>query len=179
MLTLIKGNCFEILPELDKVDYCLSSPPFKEGELIHPSRKEYWDAYDELIDLLSLKTKCALLFQSSTKMREMFRRYEYITRVLIWGKAPSCYSYRYEPIFVFVFDKTFKINKYLFKDYWQESPVKNNGGTYENPVKLYKEILLKFPRGIVLDPFHGTGTTEKACKELNLNYIGISMEASP
>jgi len=171
-MKIIKGNCFEVLKNYHDFgfDYCITSPPFKDKDV----EGDYWEFYDKFVDLLRKKVKkVAFVFQSSTKMREMFARYPEIKRVLIWGKAPSCYSYRYEPIFVFVFDESFKVNKYLFKDYWQEAPVLGNNKTYENPVKLYKEIMLKLPKGIVLDPFAGTGTTGKACEELGMKYVLI------
>ena len=173
---LIIGDCLQVLEEFsDKYfDYCLTSPPFKEQEW---GGEKYWKNFDNLIELLRKKvSKCAFIFNSSTKIREMLNRYSDIERILIWGKAPSMYSYRYEPIFLFRFDKEFKPNKYIFKDYWQMSPILNNNKTYENPVKLYKELLLKFPKGKVLDPFFGTGTTGKACDELGLEYVGIEIK---
>lgn len=42
----------------------------------------------------------------------------------------------------------------------------------------YLCMLLKMPNKnqIILDPFMGSGTTCIACKELNINYIGIDKE---
>lgn len=172
--TIIQGDCLKILEKYKgSFDYCITSPPFKEKDV----EGDYWEFFDKFIELLRKKVKkVAFVFNSSTKMREMFKRYPEIKRVLIWGKAPSCYSYRYEPIFVFCFDDDFKVNKYLFKDYWQEAPVLGNNHTYENPVKLYKEIMLKLPKGIVLDCFGGTGTTLVACIELGLKCVIIEKD---
>ena len=172
---IIQGDCIEEMQKFDNgyFDYCITSPPFKEKEI----EGDYWEFFDKFVNLLRQKvSKVAFVFNSSTKMREMFTRYPEIKRVLIWGKAPSMYSYRYEPIFVFVFDESFKVNKYLFKDYWQMAPVLGNSKTYENPVKLYKEIMLKLPKGKVLDPFAGTGTTGKACEELGMEYTLIDLK---
>jgi len=54
--------------------------------------------------------------------------------------------------------------------------VKNNHPTVK-PLKLiaYLIKLITPPKGIVLDPFIGSGTTGIACKELGFNFIGIEL----
>jgi DNA modification methylase len=126
-------------------------------------------------ELTRITKKAGYMFNSSTKMQEMLRRYPEIKRVLIWGKQPSNYSFKYEPIFVWQFGR-FKVNKYLFKDFWTMPPILGNENTYENPTKLYKEIMQMLPKGRVIDPFSGTGTTLRACRILNMDFIGVEIE---
>jgi site-specific DNA-methyltransferase (adenine-specific) len=45
----------------------------------------------------------------------------------------------------------------------------------QKPIKLMKDILLKCPEGIVLDPFMGSGTTLRAAKDLGKKAIGIEI----
>ena len=48
------------------------------------------------------------------------------------------------------------------------------------PLKLM-EYLVKLvtpPKGIVLDPFAGSGATCMSCKKLGFNYIGIEQDKS-
>lgn len=55
--------------------------------------------------------------------------------------------------------------------------VKNNHPTVK-PISLMKYLvkLVTPPKGIVLDPFAGSGSTLIACKELGSSYIGIEKE---
>jgi DNA modification methylase len=172
---IICGDSLQILPTFkDKeFDYFLTSVPFKEEEF---GGDDYWNNMDKLVwELERVTSKAGFMFQSSTKMREMFARYSKIMRVLIWGKEPSMYSYRYEPIFVWQFGD-FKVNKYLFKDYWRMEAVMENGSTYENPMRLYKQIMMKLPKGRVLDPFAGTGTTSRAARMLGMDSVNIEID---
>ena len=172
---LICGNSLEILPTFKnkEFDYFITSVPFKENEF---GNEKYWENMNFIIsELRRITSKAGFMFQSSTKMQEMYRRYPDIKRVLIWGKLPSMYAFRYEPIFVWQFGD-FKVNKYLFKDLWVMPAILGNSNTYENPVKLYYEIMLKLPKGHVLDCFSGTGTTMKACRKLGMDFTGIDIE---
>lgn len=158
MIHVQQGDSFNLLKQYEPYyfDYCLTSPFFKDEDIVG----DYWIWFDHFIELLETSVRqVAFIFQSSTKKKEMYKRYgRYITRELIWGKQPSCYSYRYESIFVFLFNKEFKVNKYLFKDFWCMPPILNNAKTYENPSKLYREIVMLLPPGKIVDPFAGTGT---------------------
>jgi len=173
---IINGDCLEILLTFkDKeFDYFLTSPPFKEEEFGGP---QYWKLMDKVVfELERITSKAGFMFNSSTKLKTMLSRYPNIMRVLIWGKQPCSYSFRYEPIFVWQFGG-FKVNKYIFKDFWSLPPVQKNSTTYENPIKLYKEILQIQPKGRVIDPFTGTGTTMKACKILGHDFTGIELDS--
>jgi len=60
-----------------------------------------------------------------------------------------------------------------------EVKLRNNHPTVK-PLKLM-EYLVKLvtpPKGIVLDPFAGSGTTCMSCKKLGFNYIGIEQDKS-
>ena len=174
---IINGvDCLKILPQFEEksFDYFLTSVPDEEEEFGGP---EYWNKMDFIISELSrITSRAGFLFQSSTKMKEMFKRYPNIHRVLIWGKEPSMYSFRYEPIFVWQFGD-FKVNKYLFKDFWNMPAVLNNGDTYENPIKLYIQLLQLLPKGRVIDCFAGTGTTLKAARKIGHECLGIEINA--
>lgn len=175
MEKLITGDCLEILPTFkDKeFDYFLTSPPFKEEEF---GKDKYWENMDQVVsELERITSKAGFMFNSSTKLKKMLGRYPSIMRVLIWGKQPCNYSFCYEPIFVWQFG-SFKVNKYIFRDFWSLPPIQKNSTTYENPVKLYKEILQMQPKGKVLDPFSGAGTTMKACRLLGHDFTGIEID---
>ncbi len=51
--------------------------------------------------------------------------------------------------------------------------------TTQKPIQLWKQLLLDFnvtPRGIILDPFSGSGTTALACHDLGLDFICIEKD---
>ena len=55
-------------------------------------------------------------------------------------------------------------------------PSKNKRHQTEKPVELLKELLkIVPPKGVVLDPFMGSGSAGVACRELGLNFIGIEL----
>ena len=45
------------------------------------------------------------------------------------------------------------------------------------PVELLKYLITLISKGVVLDPFMGSGSTGVACKELGLEFIGIELES--
>jgi DNA modification methylase len=59
----------------------------------------------------------------------------------------------------------------------KREPVKNNHPTVK-PISLMKYLikLITPPKGTVLDPFMGSGTTGVACAELDFDFIGIEKE---
>lgn len=44
------------------------------------------------------------------------------------------------------------------------------------PVSLMRDLIERSPRGVILDPFMGSGSTLKAAKDLNRKSIGIEVE---
>ena len=46
----------------------------------------------------------------------------------------------------------------------------------QKPVALFKSVLLDYPGENILDPFMGSGTTLRACKDLGRKAIGIEIE---
>lgn len=67
--------------------------------------------------------------------------------------------------------------KYCAKASKKERGEGNNHPTVK-PISLIKYLitLVTPPQGICLDPFEGSGTHAKACKELGFNYIGFERE---
>ena len=60
----------------------------------------------------------------------------------------------------------------------EKAPSKNNHPTVK-PLSLMKYLvrLITPPKGTVLDPFMGSGTTGMACKEEGFDFIGIEKES--
>lgn len=152
------------------VDIILTSPPFKDEDVIG----DYWEFYDDCFqEMIRVAKKAVCVIHSSTKMNEIIKRYP-PKRTLIWGKGIIAASYRYNPIFVYQISDDYKVNKYIWTDTIAVNPIngKNKSHKYEDPHELYVFLLKMFNDcKSVLDPFAGSGTTAKACRILGLNCI--------
>lgn len=78
------------------------------------------------------------------------------------------------------FDKPLKIYNYLYNGMIQED-MKNKDFRFhptQKPTALFERILSDFndERGVVLDPFSGSGTTAIACHRLNRRFICIEKD---
>ena len=120
---IICGDNLSVMKEMpDKcVDITLTSPPFRDDTENDKRRKyegnikgDYWIWYDKLMAAVSRITKeYALIFNSSTRIVEIIRRYQTPFRILIWNKIRSQMSYRYEPIFVYRFKADYSLNSFI------------------------------------------------------------------
>jgi len=120
----------------------------------------------------------ALVFNSSTRLVELIKRFKSPFRILIWDKVFTHTTFRWEPILIYRFTKEYSINKFLWKDIFSVCPIigSKQEVPYENPLKLYSLIISRIPENkIILDPFVGSGTTARACKNLHRNFIGIEI----
>ena len=57
----------------------------------------------------------------------------------------------------------------------QCSFAKKSGHPYEKPIKLIEYLLKRSNAESILDPFAGSGTTLRACKDLGRKFIGIEI----
>ena len=168
------GDCREVLKTLpdNSFDIVFTSPPFKDEDV--PS--EYWSWYDAFFrEAYRVAGKVLIIIHSATKMQEHIVRYP-AKRVMIWGKGQVKYAWRYNPIFVYQKSDEYRVNKYIWSDVFGVAPVvgSQKAHVYQDPLLLYTTVLKMF-KGCtsVLDPFAGSGTTAKACRELQLDCMLI------
>jgi len=171
----------------NSVDFLISSPPFKDSSETDKRRKskydiegEYYEWYDKFMAMAEKVTKdYALIFNSSTRMIDIIRRYQEPFRVLVWTKGVSQYSYRYEPIFVYKFDADYSLNTCLWTDVFPFQAVYGSKKVhpYENPLELYLMLIKMLPKDkIIFDPCCGSGKTLIAAKLLNRSFIGMDID---
>lgn len=189
---IICGDCLEVMKEMPDgcVDITFTSPPFRDNSEKDKRRKHlgnikgnYWDWYDRFMSQISRITKdYAFIFNSSTRLIEIVKRYESPYRILIWNKIRSQCGYRYEPILIYKFNYetrlTYFLNSLLYTDVFSCFPILGNKQSVpnENPIKLYAKILKILPENkIILDPCIGSGTTAVAAKNLKHDFIGIEI----
>jgi len=99
-----------------------------------------------------------------------------------WIKAGSHYRFSHEFI---IYGQKSKIQKRKFsaseRDVWRIPPInftkKNKNHQAEKPLELVKKMIINSSKknDIILDPFLGSGTTARACKDLGRKCIGIEI----
>lgn len=184
-------DCFDGFKKLapNSVDFTFTSPPFKDvfvkgykksrikkGDLT----ENYWPWYDKFMSELFRVTKdYIIVFNSCTNLNEIMKRYTAPFRILIWNKGFSQCTYRYELIFIYKCCANYSLNNFIWKDVFTHStfsgPKKKH--PYQNPLKLYFEIINMLPTGkSILDPCNGSGTTSLTCKLMDRPFICFENE---
>lgn len=67
------------------------------------------------------------------------------------------------------------------RDWWEDEQVKNvstekTEHPCQLPVEMVRWLLAPFPRGLVVDPYAGSGTTLRAAKDLGCRAIGVEID---
>jgi DNA modification methylase len=173
---LLCGNCFEVLKELpdNSIGLTLTSPPFIEDEV----EGEYYGWLGNFLDLVKKKTNVLLMFNSSLRLVEICKRWEW-RHVLIWHKPFTLPAYKYEPIFLWTKNRNQKIwgRGRIYRNVLSYNVPRKKVHINENPVELYEELIrfFKNEHTIVLDPFLGSGTTAIAAEKSGKRWIGIEI----
>ena len=173
---LLNANSAHIPLAAHSVDMVFTSPPFKD----HDVPDDYFLSYASwMSELFRVSSKVVIVINSSTKLFPILSSW-YPDRLMIWGKGINLCSYRWSPIFVYGIPP-YKVNKYIWCDAFGVAAINNKWKVhkYQDPVILYKTIISMFKDcDSVLDPFMGSGTTGKACKDLGLTFFGLDLDFS-
>lgn len=185
--TIYLGDCREILPALvgASVDLVLTDPPYNVGKDFGPmvddkkSPAEYLAWSREWFRLSRQVCKTHIIFPGITNWC-MWRHIENITATGCWDKMggggrcalgiddwePYLFYHKGDRGFIgghSVIHCRVGINTQL------------QGHPTPKPVELFKKIIHKAKAKYVLDPFLGSGTTLRACKDLGIQGIGIEI----
>ena len=162
--TIIHGDCREVLPELDPVDLVLTDPPYGMN-------KAEWDT--TVIEWLHLISSPKAVFCGVIGMRD----YPLPDWIGAWVKPASTQRNgrfrgfnNWEPI---LFYQISCLSNDVFTCRNQPNQF---GHPTEKPQQLFKMIICRMNANTVLDPFLGSGTTLRACKDLGRRGIGIEID---
>jgi len=181
--TLWLGDCREILPLLPKVDAVVTDPPYgMEFQSNYRLVKHDAIANDDTADLL--RWACSL---DATHSTYCFGRWDNITdipppkSILTWVKNNwSMGDLQHEharqtEIVLFYPGPRHDWPAGRPTDVLEAIRTGNNYHPTEKPVDLMERVV-SFTRGLVLDPFMGSGATGVACAKLGRRFIGIEIE---
>jgi DNA modification methylase len=182
--TLYLGDCLEILPTLGSVDAVVTDPPYGMGFV----SKRRHTAHDRISG-----DTCTKLFLWATQIPVKHSRY-------VWGRWDSLADIQEKPKSCITWVK----NHWSMGDlrheharqteiafFWpgpeHDFPSKrpqdvvfsrrtdNSEHPTQKPVYLMEQML-GWSRGLVCDPFMGSGTTGVACANLGRKFIGIEID---
>lgn len=193
-LTLIRGDALKVLSELEdeNINLVLTDPPYgiDVGKMplglgggIAKSidyGKYTWDEIrlsEDYFKEIFRKSKNQIIFGGNYYTDCLPPRACWI----VWdkkGDMPSIDFADCELIWT-SFNSPSRIFKYLWRGMLQEDMKRKEKRLHptQKPLPLMKWILNKYSdeNDLILDPFLGSGTTMKACLELNRNCIGIEI----
>lgn len=201
-VTIYHGDFRDVMESLGRFDLMLSDPPYgkdvKYGDAYSDKREGYWEWFLPALTLLG--SRCdTMVFTHANDSLQHIRGQDWTAA---WVK-PSCGGARvgnspliagWEPIYCFGIHGYGTQSK-GFPDTFRSRPnvgmakVKGIGrqkwemGSQEyhpcpKPVDLFLSLIQVFGQGkqTILDPFLGSGTTLRACKDLGKTGVGIEIE---
>jgi len=187
-VTIYHGDCREILPHLEPVDFLLTDPPY--GRRMNFGRKEKKIVGD--VDTSIRDEVLKLLYGISGFVfgSPFCARPSYFRAVLIWDKSELTgmgdlnfpWKITHEEIYVlgngFISDKRKgSVLRFPLRPTWSNHEDSISGlHPAEKPLSLIRYLLGKSNAQIILDPFMGSGTTLRAAKDLGRRAIGIEIE---
>ena len=199
-MDLRNGDCLDLLKDLpDKsVDILYSDPPYippEHSKTLTKYKKtlsemgilESWfKIFFKEIDRVLKDDGIVLLYCNSDSYPLFYiHLYPFVKkmRCFVWDKI-NCslgYTFRHQHEMIICGErKQMKCIKCGTGDIFKYKVVKAKDKDHpaEKPVDLHKHILQNIvgEDRVVLDPFMGTGSIGKACKELNCKYIGFELE---
>jgi DNA modification methylase len=168
-IVIYNADCREILPSLPKVDLVLTDPPYGMN-------KAEWDKRIVPVDswLPVARSLAPTALFSGIKGMYDYPRPDWVMAWVRLGSVQRNGALRgfnnWEPILTYGLislpNDTVCIPN--FPDV--------EGHPTPKPLRLIRAVLSRLPRGTVLDPFMGSGTTLRAAKDLGRKAIGIEIE---
>ena len=188
-ITIFHADCLDVLPGISKKDVglILMDPPYginhsSNREASWQNRTIHGDNDTSLRDfVIRWGDGLPMFVFGSWKATKPAR-----TRgVLIWDKGPAFgmgdlafpWKMSHEEIYVLGDGFTGRRDESILRGHFCP-PSESQGRLHQHqkPISLFKYLLNKVTRCMVLDPFMGTGTTLRAAKDIGHRAIGIEIE---
>ena len=181
---LFHGNCIDIMPELEPVDLILTDPPYGiDYQSAWRTDKSLWK------DKIHGDTEFPLWIFDLTPKNAMFVwcRWDNLKDIptpksfIVWDKMSHSmgdlkheFGRQWEGIAFYPGPEHFFIKRPKDIIRCPKVPACKLIHPNQKPTGVLYPIL-KTHKGLVLDPFLGSGTTASACEELNRKWIGVEI----
>jgi site-specific DNA-methyltransferase (adenine-specific) len=182
---------------LGPVDLVLTDPPFYLPARITAARKEwprtlselaimdryYRETFAQCVKLLK-PTGAFYVFSDSTSyavfLSGLYPQFDR-TQCIVWDKVNGGLGNGWRHSHELIIHGAFSDTEYcdgFRRDVLRGNTVPSSEREHasEKPVSLTVELMTAHPKGTVLDPFMGSGTTLRAAKDLGRKAIGIEIE---
>jgi len=193
--TIINGDCLSILPTLpaSSVDFLLTDPPYiaryksRDGRTIPNDDNSAWlkPAFAEIFRVLRRDTFCVSFYgwPHADRFMQAYRAAGF--RVVGHFVFPKRYTsgskfLRYQHECAYLLVKGYpKEPADIIGDVIDWTYSGNKLHPTQKPLSVLLPLVETFspPRGVVLDPFSGSGTSLLAAKMLGRSYFGIELDA--
>ena len=172
--TLYLGDCMEVLPTLPKVDAVITDPPYGIGIAANPVRQMHerfdWDAATPDESVLSAVIQAGAV---AVVWGGNYFALPPSQCFLVWDKVqPQNFS-------LAMCEQAWTNKKGPARLYRQSVLSYRKEHPTQKPVELMKWCIEQAavpPRGTILDPFMGSGTTGVAAVQMGRKFIGIERE---
>lgn len=193
---IICGDATLLLSQLPKncVDLIVTDPPYGDNVSYGPHSTRIAGNEHPLLALLVMSLSYRVLKPNSTAymfcsirhldfVRAFFSRYTRfrVREVIVWNKLTMgvgpAFRKQYECILVLEKGKPAYRNPRML-NLLSFRRVRSKDHPHVKPAELIKQLInhSSEERGVVLDPFIGTGTTAVAARELGRHFIGIELD---
>lgn len=164
--TLYQGDCMEILPSLPPFDCVITDP-------VYPRLDYGW----QYVPIEKFGFECRSFYFWMQPPEPFPLAY---TAMHIWSKA-NVHIGELE-----LWEALYEVNGQKIASVMRESAINcemnaqmNGDKFYEHPcqkpIKLMRR-LVKRTKGVVLDPFMGSGSTGQACVDLGREFVGVELD---
>lgn len=195
---IIQGDCLQIMKTYPNncIDLILTDPPYGDNVAYGWNNKIIKNNENPLINCNALIEMYRILKQNrSLYIFTNWKHYPFLTEfiirytkfnirhLIVWKKHNFglgwAFRHQYELILVLEKGKP-KYNLTDFSDVQTSSHINHNklNHPHQKPLDLLKKVILHSSKegDLILDPFAGSGSTCKACNELNRKWIGIELD---
>jgi DNA modification methylase len=198
------GDCLEILPLIDKVDLCITSPPYNLGNNHHTGKIrhnpynddipeiEYQNTQIRILDIVYdvVSEKGSLIYnhKNRIKNKKMITPYKWLLKTkwnikqeLVWFNGSQNFDKcRFYPMTerVYILNKTndeFKNNINHHDFFKWKAEGTNKEHKRSFPFSMVFDMLNCYKHNNVLDCYFGSGTVGVVCERTNKKWIGIEI----
>lgn len=182
-IAIYHGDCRDIFSRVaSECGSVITDVPYGLGKLYGSSVRDDMSLFIDAIDLIAQSSKPTCTTISVSRIFDLPVRPQWVG---VWEKplakmALAAYPFypHWEPIAFWNIKGDYLGNKGHRSDVYSAVPesAQESGHPTPKPISLFVDLIEHIGKGVILDPFMGTGTTLVAAKNLGRRAIGIEIE---